>query len=286
MLKTTPIQGDFGVRIEGLDVSRPLEPNVVEELIDTLHDHRLILLKGQSPDKEQYMAFGSHFGRPNEHMIRKSRMKDHPAMIELTNVTKNGEEPTRAAVYWHTDMCWEREPSSVTMLYAVEVPESGGETLIADMVQAYDDLPLETKNRIEGLKVIHYYGMGVATRKDDIGPKSLESLIEKDEDVGAEHLLARPHSVTGRIALYSPAGTSRGIVGMDQDEATALLNELSDHAIQSRYIYEHKWSVGDIVMYDTSLTMHTATPIDAATGPQDTRRLYRISVKGKPPIYA
>ena len=104
--------------------------------------------------------------------------------------------------------------------------------------------------------------------------------------IGAKHLLSRPHSVTGQIALYSPAGTSRGIVGMDQDEATALLNEFSDHAIQSRYLYEHKWSVGDIVMYDTSLTMYTATPINAATGPNDTRRLYRISVKGKPPIYA
>jgi len=88
------------------------------------------------------------------------------------------------------------------------------------------------------------------------------------------------------MALYSPAGTSRGIVGMDQDEAEKLLNELADHAIQPKYIYEHKWSVGDIVLYDTSLTMHTATPIPAATGPKDTRRLYRISTKGKPPIYA
>lgn len=286
MLKTSPIKGEFGVRIEGLDISQPVDSSAAKEVIDLLHQHRLILFQDQSPDKKHYMAFGSHFGRPHEHMIRKIRMKDFPAMIELTNETEDGKEPSRGAVYWHTDMCWEKDPSSVTMLYALEAPETGGETLIADMVHAYDDLTDDTKSRIEGLKAIHFYGKGVAGRKNDIGPGPLDTQQERDEDVGAEHLLARPHPVTGRMALYSPAGTSRGIVGMEQDEATKLLNELAEHAIQPKYIYEHKWTIGDIVAYDTSLTMHTGTPIPAATGPKDTRRLYRISTKGKPPVYA
>ena len=286
MLKTSPIKGPFGVRIEGLDVGQSMEPSVAKEVVDLVHEHRLIVLQGQSPDKKHFMEFGCHFGQPHEHMIRKIRMKDFPAMIELCNVTENGAEPSRGAVYWHTDMCWEENPSSVTMLYAIEAPESGGETLIADMVQAYDDLPDDTKERIQGLKTIHFYGKGVAGRKEDIGPKPLDTQQEREEDIGAYHLLARPHPVTGRIALYSPAGTSRGIVGMEQNDAETLLNDLAEHALQPKYIYEHTWSVGDIVAYDTSLTMHTATPIPAATGPKDTRRLFRISTKGKPPIYA
>jgi taurine dioxygenase len=164
-------------------------------------------------------------------------------------------------------------------------PETGGEPVLADMCQAYDDLSDEMKSRIKGLKAIHFFGKGVAGREGDIGPGPLELQEERDEDVGAYHLLARPHPVTGRKALFSPAGTSRGIVGMDGEEAKELLNELAAHALQPKYMYKHKWSVGDLEAHDCSSTMHSATAMHAATGPKDTRRLYRISTHGKPAIY-
>jgi taurine dioxygenase len=171
-------------------------------------------------------------------------------------------------------------------LYSIEAPETGGETLFADMFQAYDDLSDEMKSRIEGLKAIHFYGKGVAGREGEYGPSPLDTQEERDEDTGAYHLLARPHPVTGRIALFSPAGSSRGIVGMDDGEAKELLNELAEHALQPKYTYKHKWSVGDLEAHDCSSTMHAATVISAATGPKDTRFLYRVCTKGKPGIYA
>lgn len=285
MFETAPLHETFGARITGLDVSRPLEPDEVRKVLDTMFEHQLILIPGQNLTPGQFEIFCAHFGRPHPHVLEYARMKGHPAIVPLTNKTPDGREPGQGAAHWHTDQSYEADPASATILYSVEAPETGGETLIADMFRAYDDLPSETKHRIEGLKATHLYGKGVAARKEDYEPAPLQGQDQIDAVPAVEHLLARPHPVTGRKALYSPAGTSRGIAGMDDEEARALLNELADHALQSRYTYKHKYAVGDVVAWDTSSTMHAATPLGAATGPKDTRLLYRISVKGKPEIY-
>lgn len=286
MLKVAPLQGDFGVRIEGLDLSQPLEEDVVKEVIDLFYEHRVMCIPGQSLTPEQFEVFGSHFGKPHPHVIQKARMKDHPGIMALTNKLKDGAEPAQGAAHWHTDQSYEAEPATGTILYSVKAPENGGETLIADMFQAYDDLPDEMKVRIEGLRATHLYGRGVAPRKGDYEPGALQNQEEVDAVPMVDHLLARPHPVTGRTALYSPCGTSRGIVGMDDAEATVLLNELADHALQPKYVYKHRYAVGEVVGWDTSSTMHAATPLGAATGPTDTRLLYRISVKGRPKMYS
>jgi taurine dioxygenase len=287
MLKTSPVKGSFGVRIEGIDISQPPDPDTMKEIIDLFYEHQFFVIPGQSLNKEQFHTFCLHFGLPHAHMIRKVRMEDYPEMMVLTNKMKGDTKRTQGSAYWHTDECWEQDPASATILYSLETPENGGgDTMFADMFQAYDDLSSEMKNRIEGLKAIHYFGKGVAGRDGDYGPNPLELQEERDEDIGATHLLARPHPVTGRIALYSPAGTSRGIVGMEDSEANELLNELATHALQPKYTYRHKWSVGDVEAHDCSSTMHAATFLGAATGPKDTRRLYRMSTKGKAGIYA
>ena len=286
MLKTSPIQGSFGVHIEGLNLSEPLETDPLKELFGLFHEHQVMVIPGQSLTPEQFLVFGSNFGRPHPHVIERARMKGYPALMTITNKMKDDSRPKQGAAHWHTDQSYEEDPASATILYSIEAPETGGETLFADMFQAYDDLPDKMKSRIEGLRAKHVYGTGVAARKDDYDPGALGSQEEKDSIPMIDHLLARPHPVTGRTALYSPAGTSQGIVGMEDGEAAKLLNELADHALQPKYVYKHKWAVGDVVGWDTSSTMHAATPIGAATGPKDTRLLYRISVKGKPGIYS
>ena len=125
----------------------------------------------------------------------------------------------------------------------------------------------------------------MAARKDDYEPYPLQS-DEAAEVPMVQHLLARPHPVTGEKTLYSPAGTSRGIVGMSDEEGAALLNELAGLALRDKYTYKHKHAVGDVVAWDTAATMHAATPIGRATGPKDTRLLWRISVKGIPATHA
>ena len=211
-------------------------------------------------------------------------MEDHPGIVNLTNVLPEGREPSQGAAHWHTDQSYEADPCSATILHCLQTPEVGGETLVADMFAAYDDLSGEMKERVRGLKAKHLYGRGVAAQKDDYMPAALMGPDEVEAVPMIEHLVARPHPVTGRTALYSPAGTSQGIADMDEDEGARLLNELAAHALQPKYVYKHRHEVGDVAAWDTSSTMHAAVPIGRATGPKDTRRLYRISVKGVPAV--
>ena len=285
MLNVERLRGPFGVRINDLDLSETLAPEVIREIVDTFYANGFFVIPGQSLTPERFETFCSHFGKPHPHVIKQARMEGHPAILPLTNKIPDDREPAQGAAHWHTDQSYEADPVSATILYSLEAPEVGGETLVADMKGAYDDLSDETKKRIEGLQVNHLYGKGVAARKDDYEPYPLQS-DEAAEVPMVQHLLARPHPVTGEKTLYSPAGTSRGIVGMSDEEGAALLNELAGHALRDKYTYKHKHAVGDVVAWDTSATMHAATPIGRATGPKDTRLLWRISVKGIPATHA
>lgn len=285
MFTVEPLPGPFGVRILGLDVTQSLSTDVVRELLDAFYEHRFIVIPGQKPTMDQFEKFGAHFGLPHLHVIKEARLQEHPSIIHITNVMKNGQDYPQGAAHWHTDQSYEAEPSSATILYAVKVPREGGETFIADMFAAYDGLTDTMKQRIEGLEVEHLYGRGVAYQETDYLPARLRGQAQVDAVPAVRHLLARPHPVTGRMALYSPAGTSRRIIGMEEERSTSLLRELAAHALQEKYIYRHKYAVGDIAAWDTSSTMHAAEEIGAATGPEDTRLLYRISVTGIPAVY-
>ncbi len=286
MLEIARFEAPFGVSVGGLDLSKPLESEVVRELLNALYANRVVVVPGQTLSPGEFERYCSHFGRPHPHVLligRQPLIEDHPAILPITNITRDGAEPGYGASHWHTDQSYDEEPSSATLLYALQVPEKGGETLFCDMVAAYDALPERIKSRIEGLVVKHLYGAGVALRADDIPTAPLQT----DEQIEAApmvyHPLIRPHPVTGVKALYSVTGTSRGIVGMSDDEARDLLVQLADHALQPRFCCAHKYEVGDVVVWDTAATLHKAAPIGRATGPENTRFLYRISVKGTPP---
>ncbi|MEE9279137.1 MAG: TauD/TfdA family dioxygenase [Myxococcota bacterium] len=286
MLEIARLEAPFGVSAGGLDLSKPLEPEVVHELLNALYANRVVVVPGQTLSPAEFGRYGSHFGRPHPHVLSIGRppfIADHPAILPITNITQDGAEPGYGASHWHTDQSYDEEPSSATLLYALQVPEKGGETLFCDMVAAYDALPEGIASRIEGLVVKHLYGAGVALRADDIPTAPLQT----DEQIEAApmvyHPLVRPHPVTQVKALYSLTGTSRGIVGMSDDEARDLLVQLADHALQPRFCYAHRYEVGDVVVWDTAATLHKAAPSGRATGPENTRFLYRISVKGTPP---
>ena len=285
MFTVEPLPGPLGARILGLYVTQSLSRDAVRELLYVFYEHRFIVIPAQNPTMDRFEKFGAHFGVPHLHVIKQARLREHPSIIHLTNVMKNGQDYPQGAAHWHTDQSYEAEPSSATILYAVNVPREGGETLIADMFAAYDGLTDAMKQRIEGLEVEHLYGRGVAYQETDYVPAKLRGQAQVDAVPAVRHLLARPHPVTGRVALYSPAGTSRRIIGMEEERSTALLRELATHALQDKYIYKHNYTVGDVVAWDNSSTMHAAEPIQAATGPEDTRLLYRISVKGIPAVY-
>ncbi|MCY3752598.1 MAG: TauD/TfdA family dioxygenase [Alphaproteobacteria bacterium] len=185
----------------------------------------------------------------------------------------------------HTDQSYEKVPASATMLYSITAPEEGGETQFCDMATAYDNLDEAMKRRIDGIRVAHKYGRG--KRRRDEPPANPIVNDEQDSRVPPVwHPLVMPHPVTGRKALYALGHGAYAIEGMADGEAEALLDELKDHALEERHIYRHKYTAGDLVVWDTLQTMHAATPIGVATGKADSRLLWRISVRGRPAVHA
>lgn len=279
MITTKPLYGDFGAEISGVDLSRPLNDDDIGAIMAALHEHQVIVVREQTLTPEQFNRYGRHFGTPMQHVLDHKRLPGHPDILLLTNIFENG-EPVGiydGAAFWHTDQSYDADPASATILYSIQAPREGGETMIADMFRAYDTLSPSMQDRIADLRAFHYYTAG-----GDDG--ELANDAQRAAVPAVSHPLVRPHPVTGRKALYAVTGSVRGIEGMPADEAQNLLAELRAHALQDALVHRHKYAAGDVIAWDTASTLHSATHIAPATGPDDTRLLHRISVKGRPAV--
>lgn len=267
----------LGIALEGIDLSRPLSDAEFREVEQAFWDGQVLAIKGQRLAPEQYLAFARRFGRPEPHVIDQFHYPGHPDILILSNVKRDG-KPTGladAGSYFHTDYSYLAVPARVTMLYSIEVPKKGGNTLFANMYAAYDDLPAATKRRIADLMVLHHYG-----NRDDLDERSRTAASPLSDDqkqkvTWVRHPLVRTHYGTGRKALYAVSGSSFEIEGMPRAEGVALLDELKAHALQDKYRFSYAYDVGDVVLWDDLSTLHSAT----LTDPDDPRTLWRITVK-------
>jgi taurine dioxygenase len=272
----TPLGGNFGVEIKEMDVIS-ISDDDLKELLLTVYRERVVVLRTNGFDESAFVAFARRAGDPIA--LRIGATEGYPEISTITNVGTDTASEKRGAAHWHTDQSFKEDVSSITMLYSVQAPDNGGETRFCDMAAAYADLSASDQARIDGLIVAHRHGVSVAARPGDHIPVPPRGW---DQTTTVHHPLVRNHPVTGEKALYAISGTSQGIVGMDQTEAEELLLELGNHAFQSRFVTQHTHAVNDLVMWDNPTTMHSATPIPAATGPDDTRLIHRISLKGYP----
>jgi taurine dioxygenase len=170
------------------------------------------------------------------------------------------------------------------MLYSIKTPETGGETQICNMVSAYQDLDARMKEKLDALQVAHQYGRG-KLRPSEYAASPITTKKQHDQLPIFFHPLVMKHHVTGEKGLYAVGQSSYAIKGMGDSDAVTLLEELKNHVLQDKYIYRHKYRVGDVAIWDTFQTLHSGTKIDAATGEPDSRLLWRISVRGKPSIH-
>ena len=178
---------------------------------------------------------------------------------------------------YHTDHSNDIEPPKATALYAVKLPKSGGDTQFVNMYEAYDALPEDIKNRIEGLQARHVYQSKYSERK-------LPRIAEERRKIAFEsviHPIVRTHPGTGRKAIYINPIRIEAIIGMSEQEALVLLDELLEHATQEKFQYRHKWKAGDVVIWDNRCLMHKANgdyPVS------EVRYLYRVMLKGDRPV--
>jgi taurine dioxygenase len=282
MTKFQPLCPGFGLEAHDVDISVPLSAEAFAELERAFYAGQVLVLRSQSLTPAQFVAFARRLGPPQPHVIDQFH---HPAdsnILILSNVKKNG-QPTGlqdAGSYFHTDYSYLQVPARATTLYSIVVPKKGGDTMFANQQAAYDDLPEPMKKRIEPLYGIHHYGNRHDTDESSRTAASPLTAEQKAKMPLITHRIARPHPVTGRKSLYAVNGSSFGIVGMPDDEAFHLLDELAAHSTQPKYRYSLEYGVGDVVIWDNASLLHSATLID----PDDARTLWRITVLEPTPI--
>jgi len=255
-----------GVEITDIDVSRPLTPEVKETIVDALLAHQLVVLPGQALTRERQFQFAAEFGKVESPDADRRVGKRHGVAHVLSNLGADGNPTIRhskaANYHWHTDKPYNAAPPTLTLLHAVEVPERGGDTEFANTALAYDALPEQTKRRIAGQRVAFRPAF------DDSRP-------------GAVHPLVRTHPETGRKALYL-GNHATHIVGLPEAESASTLAELLAHATRPRFVYRHRWRVGDLVMWDNRCLLHRAV-LDEHSG-KYRRIMYRSIVRGTVPF--
>ena len=277
MPKTQLLSPGFGLEISDIDVSQPLRDAQFAELERTFFAGQVLVLRGQRLTPAQFVAFGRRFGPPEPHVIDQFHHPADPNILVLSNRRRDGQPVglADAGTYFHTDYSYLQVPARATMLYSVEVPKVGGRTLFANQYAAYDDLPEAMKRRVGPLIAVHHYGnRKVADEMSRVAASPLTD-EQKAKMPLITHPIVRAHPVTGRKALYAVSGSSYGIVGMPEDEAVALLDELAAHATQPQYQLSYAYSVGDVVIWDNASLLHSAT----LTDPDDPRTLWRITIK-------
>ena len=287
MLSVKPLPGPFGAEIEGLDLRRPLDRATARELINVFHANRIVAIRSQRLEFEDFDRVTREFGDQKPHFLDHLRMRGHPAILMLSNMFEDGKPlgVYEGAAFWHTDVAYQDPPNSATVVYSIRNPAGGCPTHFADCVAAYDALPARMKAFVDDKVVLHHYGN--RADMDEDSPTSAERLTaEQKMAVSNVYMpLVRRHHVTGAKALYGVAGSSFGIVGMPDDEATDLLDELAAHCVRDEFTTSYDYEVGDLAAWDTFQTLHMATLQKPATGEADARILWRVSVTGKPAVY-
>jgi taurine dioxygenase len=281
-IEIVPSDAPIGAEIRGVDLAQGIDDETFAEIDAALSQHGVVFLRDQTITPDQQVDFSRRFGEIEINAFSKYALEENPAVLVVSNIKENGKDVgyADAGSHWHTDMSYTATPPRLTMLYAVEVPHRDGrplgDTWFASAVAAYDDLPDEKKQALEGKRAIHRFG---AKERGVKKPVALTpEQIAKHPDVS--HPVVRRHPVTGARALYLRKGECVGIEGMPDSEALPLIEDLSDRIVSDRYIYRHSWKVGDLLMWDNALVQHWA-PRDYEW--PDRRMMLRTTVNGTVP---
>jgi taurine dioxygenase len=260
----------IGAEVRGVDLRAPLDAATVAALRQAWHDHAVLLLRDQVLSDEDQIRFGECFGELGR--VFSHREGRHPAILLVSNIRQDG-KPIGALpdgeMQFHSDQCYVEHPPAGTMLYSIEVPSQGGDTMFASMYAAYDALSDAMKKKLEGLRGVNYYDptSDYVVRKGPPSPNALRWT----------HPVVRVHPATGRKALYVNRLMTYAIEGMAETEGDALLNQLFDHAEQRPFIYQHVWRPGDVILWDNRCTLHARTDFSS----NERRLLRRITLQNE-----
>jgi taurine dioxygenase len=265
----------IGCEVTGIDLRQPVPAEAAVAIYRAWLDHAVLVFRDQDLNQEDLVRVTGIFGefaplgRP-AHTLPKGFAKILPNIMLISNIRENGETVGAlpdGEMMFHHDTIHRDDPHKATLLYAVEVPTYGGDTLFASGAAAYEALDAAMQAKLQGLRAVNFYVYNSVKRNDKQAVDATSQAV---------HPVVRTHDETGRKALYVNRLMSVQIEGMAQPESDALLDFLFDHSEQPEFVYSHVWRERDLIVWDNRCSSHARTDF-----PSDQRRLLlRTTVKG------
>lgn len=281
MAELKPVTGTIGAEIRGIDLAGPLDDAAIDWINAALVEHKVLFFRDQDLDRESHIEFGKRFGQLEVHPFAKHlsafNTGDNDPEIIVIESRKDG--ASTGTDMWHSDVTWRVEPSLGSILRCLKSPPAGGDTMWANMEEAYDRLDDETKARIEGLEAEHdWEGFRRGLRSNGV-PESTIEAMNADYPV-TTHPVVRTHPVSGRKCIYVNRIFTTRILGLEPDESDALLEKLYHQSTLPEVQVRFRWEPGSVAFWDNRSTQHYAVADYGGAH----RLMERVTVAGDRPF--
>ena len=274
----------LGAEVVGVDVAN-LDDATFAAIHAAFLDHLVLVFRDQHLTPESQIAFSRRFGELEIHLAVDHLLPGHPEIIMISNKQVNGKYigAVSAGDYWHSDLSCQARPNLASLLYALELPSSGGQTEFCNQYAALDTLPAATRRKIEGRRAIHTFNRmrNPRVHVPEVHKYDAERRYHERAPDDGVHPIIRTHPETGREALYVSRRFTIGIEGMDDEEAQPLLDELFEHQLNPDFIYKHRYRLNDLIMWDNRCTTHHAA---GGIPPGEVRHMLRTTIAGDVPF--
>jgi len=286
-----PKNAPLGAEVRGIDLSESLSPGIFARIEAAFHEFGVLVFPAQKLTEAQHVQFSKLFGKLEIHVLKQYLDNGFPEIHVISNM-KVGDKPVGiadAGRIWHADYSYKDVPARASLLYGRRVPRDDqgnplGDTLFVNTALAYRELPEDIRQALEGRKALHNYGKYYNKKRAEGSSRTaLDEEQIKEVAAGVAQPIFRTHPYTKRKCIYVSEGlTTGGIVDMDPAESERMLRKVYAHLYQPKYIYRHKWSDGDLVLWDNCSTQHLAT---GDYTPEQPRLMHRTTVSGTGAAY-
>jgi taurine dioxygenase len=252
-LRTRQVGPGFAVEIDGLDLSQALDEATMDELRHVWMTGKVAILHDQHLTDHDLLAFTRRLGPLFTHVRSMFHSPDHPEIMFVSNLKEDGRALGSLGdgdLHWHTDQSYTAKPCWGTLLYGVEIPADGGNTYFADLQAAYAAMPDDLRAAVEGRRVVYSVEAALVSKRSPITAE------QRARTPDVSQPLVRTHPYLGHKVIYASPNHYVRVEGMSQDESDALFDRIADWIGRDRFVYAHRWRVGDVVFWDNASVAH------------------------------